>query len=307
MASPPQQHAVLVTGATGKQGGGVFRALAALPSPPPIYASTRDPSSPAAQALLALHPAAHLVKGDLSSPAALVAALPAEVRAPGRWSIYVVTNPGAAEVADASALVDAAVAQGAAHVVLSSVARPSDDVDVDHWRSKVAIEAHLRSVAAAAKTRDREVTYTVLRPVFLLDNLSIPGFFGRFSATLWARLGEQPLKVVDPHSIGLVAAAALADPGSKLYRTNAELALCGDELTFEQADEIFRAKTGRPMERTSGWIVAVVLFLMRDFGRMARVLQTGGFSAEVGSPEAGVPMADFAAWVERSGFAKKDA
>ena len=312
MSPPATPHAVLVTGATGKQGGAVFRALAASPSPPTLYASTRNPSSPSARALLSVCPTAHLLKGDLSSPAALVAALPERVRRPGAWSVYVVTNPGASEVRDAAALIDAAIEQGAAHVVLSSVARPSDDVAVAHWRTKVAVEAHLRSAvaaaaASAAASGGRRVTYTVLRPVFLLDNLAIPGFFGRFSAALWARLGPEPLKVVDPASVGLAAAAALADPASRLYRTDAELELCGDELTFERADDIFREKTGGPMPRTSGWIVAVVLFLMRDFGRMARVLATGGFKADVGSPEAGVKMADFGAWVERSRFAKKDA
>jgi uncharacterized protein YbjT (DUF2867 family) len=309
MSLPETPHAVLVTGATGKQGGAVFRALAASPSRPTLYAATRNPSSPAAQALLSLCPTAHLLRGDLSSPAALVAALPEPARKPGAWSVYVVTNPGASEVRDAAALIDAAISHGAAHVVLSSVARPSDDVAVAHWRTKVAVEAHLRSAAAAAaaSSSGRAVTYTVLRPVFLLDNLAIPGFFGRFSAALWARLGPAPLKVVDPASVGLAAAAALADPASRLYRTDAELALCGDELTFERADGIFREKTGGPMPRTSGWIVAVVLFLMRDFGRMARVLATGGFKADVGSPEAGVEMADFGAWVERSRFAKKDA
>jgi uncharacterized protein YbjT (DUF2867 family) len=303
-------HTTLVTGATGKQGGAVFRAVAAhLASHPDsltLYAATRNPSSPSALALTALCPSARLIKGDLASPAALVDALPEQSRAPGQWSVYVVTNPGKTEVPDATALIDAAVRRGAAHIILSSVARPSDDVDVDHWRSKVAVEAHLRAACAAATTTTK-TTYTVLRPVFLLDNLAIAGFFGRFSATLWARLGARALKVVDPFDIGAVAAAALCDQESPLFHKNVELSLCGDELTFEQADEIFRGKVGAPMPQTSGWIVAVVLFLMRDFGRMARVLATQGFEAEVGSPEAGVKMSDFGTWVERSGFMKKDA
>jgi uncharacterized protein YbjT (DUF2867 family) len=301
-----QRHTILVTGATGKQGGGVFRALAALPPSTPItlYAATRTPASPSAQRLTTLAPAAHLLTGDLSAPAALVTSIPEADRKPGRWSIYIVTNPGASEVADAAALIDAAASHGAAHIVLSSVARPDDGVPVDHWRTKVAIEAHLRAACAGATP---QTTFTILRPVFLLDNLSIPGFFGRFSATMWARLGDTPLKVVDPASIGDVAAAALADEKSPLYRTNAEIALCGDELTFAQADAIFKEKTGGPMPQTSGWIVALILFLMRDFGRMAKVLGEGGFKAEAGSPEAGVKLASFGEWVERSPFAKKDA
>src|SRR5437667_8612141 len=63
---------VLVTGATGKQGGAVIDALlAAQPNPPfDIAAVTRDTSSNSAQAL-ASKPQVRLIQGNLNEPTAI--------------------------------------------------------------------------------------------------------------------------------------------------------------------------------------------------------------------------------------------
>lgn len=59
---------VLVSGATGKQGGALIRALLATRHAGPIYALTRDASSTAAKAL---PEAAVVVQGDLNAPDAI--------------------------------------------------------------------------------------------------------------------------------------------------------------------------------------------------------------------------------------------
>lgn len=297
-------HTIVVTGATGKQGSAVLQALVDHQSSSPkdltIYAVTRNPDSSTARALKAKSKDVRLLNGDLALPAELVHAIPKVANS--SWSTYILSNPGKREVAEAIGLIDEAIKAGVQHIVYSSVDRGLENggncpSPVQHWQSKHEIEAHLRAAAAASK---QAVTYTILRPVFLLDNLSIPGFGGKLSGTLWKEFVPRPVKVVDPYDIGAVAAKALLDTTSRMYRHNTEMSLCGDELTFEQADKIFRAKVGRPIPTTSRWLVSLVLFAARDFGRMVDVLATKGFGATVGAPEAGVKMSDFGTWVERS-------
>jgi uncharacterized protein YbjT (DUF2867 family) len=66
---------ILVTGATGKQGGACLNALLATPGAYELYALTRTESSPAAQALAAR--GVHIVEGNLDAPEAAFAKIPA--------------------------------------------------------------------------------------------------------------------------------------------------------------------------------------------------------------------------------------
>lgn len=63
--------AVLITGATGKQGGSLIRNLVARRSPLEILAVTRNAHSPSAQKLMKLSSNIKLVEGNLDDPAAL--------------------------------------------------------------------------------------------------------------------------------------------------------------------------------------------------------------------------------------------
>lgn len=60
---------VLITGATGKQGGSVIRSLVASRAPFEILAVTRNPQSASAQRLAKLSENIKLVEGDLNTPA----------------------------------------------------------------------------------------------------------------------------------------------------------------------------------------------------------------------------------------------
>lgn len=61
--------AVLITGATGKQGGSLIRSLIQRKAPFEILAVTRNPSSASAQKLANLSSSIKLVQGDLNKPA----------------------------------------------------------------------------------------------------------------------------------------------------------------------------------------------------------------------------------------------
>jgi uncharacterized protein YbjT (DUF2867 family) len=292
---------ILVTGATGKQGGGVTRALASLPSPPPIYAVTRNPASEGALKLKALSPSITLLKGDFAQPKGIVDALPASVQ-PGSWKLYLVGLSEGNEVPQTKAIIDAAIARGVKHIAYSSVHHSGGAYakKVAHWESKVVLEAYLKEKCG------NQVTWTIIQPVFLLDNLSLPGLFGTMSVLLWSDWFEArgPLQVVDPSDIGVVAARALAVPESKWFDVNSEVALCGDELTFAQADKIFKDKTGHGMEKANKFVSKLILLMARDFGRMVTAVSKEGFGATVSDKEVQgeFKLSSFEDWVSRSRF-----
>lgn len=80
-------RAVLVTGATGKQGGAVVKSLLQAKADFTIIAVTRNPSSPAAQKLKALAPNISLVRGDLSDAEAIFTNAKEVANGP-IWGVY---------------------------------------------------------------------------------------------------------------------------------------------------------------------------------------------------------------------------
>ncbi len=107
---------VLVTGATGKQGGGVARAL--LSHGRRVRILTRNPDSAAARALVAL--GAETSKGDMGSPDSLHAAMRSVT---GVFSMQPIDGAfDGTEQRFASALIEAAVKARVRHFVHTSVA-----------------------------------------------------------------------------------------------------------------------------------------------------------------------------------------
>lgn len=62
-------NAILITGATGKQGGSLIRSFISRNAPFEVLAVTRDPTSASAQKLKNLSASIKLVQGDLGKPA----------------------------------------------------------------------------------------------------------------------------------------------------------------------------------------------------------------------------------------------
>jgi uncharacterized protein YbjT (DUF2867 family) len=295
--------AVLILGATGKQGGGVLRALLAHPGFSPnkytIYAATRDPTSASAKRLAALSPSITLVAGDLRNPVATFATLPTKP-----WAVFVVTYPGKTETSDGIGTIDAAVAAGASHVVFSSVDRGQGNppTQVPHFITKHNIEVHLKTFAAESDSA--KLSYTIIRPPFFLDNLE-PGFMGKAMASLWKNKVKGPLAVIDTADIGKFGAAALLEPDSPVYH-NAELNIAGDKLTFEKASEIFRRKTGHDIPMTFGLVPSLLLFMVDDMQKMVDFFNDPGFIATPEESNQLYHMTNFEDWVGRSRHLKRE-
>ncbi|MGQ0840964.1 NmrA/HSCARG family protein [Actinokineospora sp.] len=220
---------ILVTGATGQQGGATARALLARGRR--VRALVRDPLAPAAQELAMA--GAALVRGDFDDRHSLRAAM-AGVR--GVFSVQNFMSPAGlgGEVRQGRAVAEAAAATGVQHVVYSSVGGADRHSGVPHFDSKRAVE---RTLAAL------RVPTTVLRPTFFMDNFAAHGPAVE-DGELVVRLALKPdtrVQLIATADIGECAALAFEDPDRYVGQA---IELAGDELTADGIAAAFAAVSG---------------------------------------------------------------
>ncbi|WP_328631004.1 NmrA/HSCARG family protein [Streptomyces sp. NBC_00356] len=281
-ANSPLAHArahapVLVTGATGRQGGATARAL--LSEGVPVRALVRDPGADRARAVAAL--GAQLVTGDLLDRASVTRAAEG-ARAVFSVQMPVFTAEGADfdnELAQATNLVEGARAAGVEQFVHTSVAGAGQHTEVPGWA-----EGHWDFMAPALDTKAaiqdlvRKAGFprwTLLKPGFFMDNL-LPSMAYLFPNGIEGGLitlikPDTRLSLTAVADIGTAAAAALADPDrfhevelelASEYRSMAEIAevlsrvlgrrITAPDLTLEQA----LAAGMPPMGASGAWMNA---------------------------------------------------
>ncbi|OAL40013.1 hypothetical protein AYO20_00926 [Fonsecaea nubica] len=298
---------ILVTGATGKQGGAVVKAL--LANPPPfdyeILAITRKTTSNAAKAL-ASKPKVTLIEGDLDDCTSIFA------KAGGVgavWGVFCVTLPNfkskveGKETQQGNDMVDAAIAHSVKHFVYTSVDRGGPDkseVDatyVPHFVSKYKVEKHLKE-----KVRGTDMTYTILRPTAFMDNLT-PNLPGRIFAATWHTMGDKRLQLIAVRDIGVFAAKAFGAAETDEYK-NTAISLAGCDLTQAEADEIFWKVLGRPMPRSYDFVSHFLMYMVPEAGTMIRWFKEQGYGADLAQcRRLNENMLDFEAYLrEESGF-----
>src|SRR5438128_8184823 len=177
---------VLITGATGHQGGATLRHLAKRGGFK-LRALTRKPDGDAAKAVAAV--GAEVVAGDLDDAASLERALA------GAWGVFAVQNTWEAgverEEEQGKRIAEIARRQGVQHLVYSSVASAHRHTGIPHFDNKWRVEEKVRALGFPS--------YTVLRPVFFLVNLLLPSFLqgtqqGQVAAALAPAAVRQSLR-----------------------------------------------------------------------------------------------------------------
>ena len=161
---------ILVTGATGRQGGAVIRHM--LPNGWKLRALTRNPNGYTAKQLSGQ--GVEIVQGDLEDPASL------ERAARGVYGIYSVQDFWAVgfrrEVQQGKNLADIAKKTGVTHFVYSSVGGAERNTGIPPWETKWEIEKHIRQLGLPA---------TVFRPAGFMEiyhmlELEVGLLIGRF-------------------------------------------------------------------------------------------------------------------------------
>jgi len=291
---------ILVTGATGAQGGAVARALLARKRR--VRVLVRNPDSPAARALGAA--GAELLRGDMDDDQSLLAAMRG---VDGVFSVQVPDTQGNdSERRHGLALVQAARASGVAHFVHTSVTGTAQRTSFARWASgywsqkywndKWEVEEAVRQAGFPA--------WTVLRPAFLMDNFARPKSAWMFphlkqGEIATALLPQTRMQVIAADDVGAFAAAAFGD---RATFASQEIDLAAQALTMAEIARELTAATGRQ----------TVALSLTPNEALARGLNPGwvrsqewtnevGYRADIaGLARWGVPLTPFSSWVGRN-------
>jgi uncharacterized protein YbjT (DUF2867 family) len=260
----PNGSKVLVTGATGRQGGHLVGELHARGHS--IRALTRNPGSAAAKALAQL--GVTVFRGDFEEQASL------ENAARGVDAVFAMstpfgTNPDT-ETREGINLVRAAASVGVKHLVYSSVAGADRASGVPHFDSKFQVEKEIRRSG---------VPFTIVAPVFFMENFlaewMLPGIAkGSLSMALPATRRLQMIAVAD---IARFAALVIERRDPFLGQ---RIDIASDELTGTKAADTISKVSGHRVE-----YIALPLDSVRQYSedqaRMMEWFDRIGYDADI--------------------------
>jgi len=254
---------ILVTGATGKQGGAVLRRLRERRFT--VRALTRDPSKPAARELVGA--GTEVVGGDFNDQASLTRALE------GVYGVFSVQSRGEhsvdPEIRQGINLAETARRSNVRYFVYSSVASADQKTGIPFFDSKARIEEHVRSTG---------LRYTILRPAFFMENwLGMRAMIEQ--GTLALPLSpDTRLQMIAVEDIGSFTALAFEHPGHWEGRA---VDIAGEELSMTGLAEAFTRMTGREVRyRQVPWN-EFELQAGRDYMTMYRWLEEKGFHIDI--------------------------
>ncbi|WP_106400255.1 NmrA family NAD(P)-binding protein [Actinocorallia populi] len=294
---------VLVTGATGRQGGATARAL--LAGGVPVRALVRDPAADRARAVEAL--GAELVTGDLHDRDSVIRAAEG-VRAVFSVQMAAVTEEGfdfAGEVVQGINLIEGAKAAGVPQFVQTSATGAGQHTATPGWAEGrwASVEP---SMTAKSEIQDRLraagfAHWTLLKPGFFMENfLPSMGFlFPRgIEGGLVSVLNPQTrLSLVAVDDIGRAAAAAVAAP-ERFDRV--ELELASDHLSMAEIAEILSRVLGTPLSAPDMTEEEALAAGMPAMGASHEWLNVAG---QPGRPRyaraLGIPLTGFEEWARQ--------
>ena len=229
---------ILVTGATGKAGREVVRALRSRNLP--------------------VRAAVHTPEGARAILGAELPLVPLDFRDPGTWDeavagcsgVFLVRPPPIANVRETlNPFVHRAREAGAEHMVFLSVAGAGKNSFIPHHK----VEAHLRAGSAP---------YTLLRPGFFAQNLQ-DAYLQDICADdrLYAPAGDGRAAFIDLHDVAEVAAEAFADP--KAHDAKAYTLTGPEALGFSEVAGLLSEALARPIRYVPASIPGYLRHLRR--------------------------------------------
>ena len=255
------EKTILITGATGKQGGATLRHLAKRGGFK-LRAMTRKPDGDAAKALSAL--------------GAEVDAASLERAVAGAWGAFAVQNTWEAgvegEEEQGKRLAKIARDKGVQHYVYTSVGSANRRTGIPHFENKVRVEETVKQLGFPS--------HVILRPVFFMENLPSPWFLNGDKLTT-ALKPETKLQMVAVDDIGKFSAAAFVEADKF---KGAEIEYAGDAVTMAEAAAAVSELTGKTV--TYQQIpIAAVRANSEDFALMLEWFDAVGYGADIPSLE----------------------
>jgi uncharacterized protein YbjT (DUF2867 family) len=276
---------ILVTGATGQQGGALANEL--LNVGHTVRAMTRNTESEKARSLAAR--GAQVVSGNLDDPDSLRSALD------GAWGVFGVQNTWEAgvegEEEQGKRLVAIAKEVGVQHFVYASVGSAHENTGIPHFDNKYRVEETLRASGIPS--------YAILRPVFFMENLASPWFKpGIDEGTLAA--GIRP-----DTSLQMIAVSDIGRFAIQLFERHAEfngraVDVAGSSHTMPEVAALLSSLSGRtishyqvPIDEIRQW--------SEDFALMLEWFDAVGYSVDVDALESefGFRPIGFQAWARQ--------
>jgi uncharacterized protein YbjT (DUF2867 family) len=280
---------VLVSGATGQQGGAVARELLARGYR--VRAMTRKPQSDPALSLAGL--GAELVQGDLDDEASVARALA------GAWGAFAVQNTWEAgvekEEVQGKSFAKAARKAGVQHFVYSSVASAHRKTGIPHFDNKARVEETVRSLDFPS--------HVIIRAVFFMENFLgswfKPAIVG--GKLMVAMKPQTALQMIAVEDIGKYARWAF-DNHQKLNGRAIDIA--GDARTMPDTARIIGQAAGRTVEFVQVPIEEVRKASM-DFALMLEWFDRVGYDVDIPatSKESGIAPTTFPEWARRVSWA----
>ncbi|MBL4582974.1 MAG: NmrA/HSCARG family protein [Gammaproteobacteria bacterium] len=236
---------ILVTGATGKQGGAVARHLLQNGFDVRVLVRTLDKPEVLALQKLGAEPA----QGDFDDIASLEKAMDGM---DGVFSVqnFMAKNVGYdGEIRQGLNVANAAKKSNVSHFIQASIADADKAPGVRHFESKWKIEKHIDSIGLAR---------TFLGAVFFMENFTDPQYgamtFPLLSGVLKPQTKFHMLCVDD---IGAIAAVVFANPdrfkGEKIN-------MAGDLMTIVEMKSAFRSEVGKKPKwfKLPSWLVGIM-------------------------------------------------
>jgi uncharacterized protein YbjT (DUF2867 family) len=275
------EKTILVTGATGKQGGSTVAHLAKRGGFK-LRAMTRKPDSGAAKALAKA--GVEVVQGDLDDEASLARAVA------GAWGVFAVQNTWEAgvekEEEQGKRLARVARDKGVQHFVYTSVGSAHKHTGIPHFENKFRVEQTIKGLKFAS--------HVIIRPVFFMENLLSPWFLNGDKLTSTLKPTTK-LQMIASDDIGKFTSDAFvrADKWKGL-----ELDIAGDAVTMPEAAAAVSTAVGRTVTYQPIPIEAVRQN-SDDFAKMLEWFEAVGYSADIASlePKWGIRPLTFAEWI----------
>lgn len=290
---------ILVTGATGAQGGATAREL--LAHGHRVRILTRNPDNPVAQALA--RRGAEVMRGDFDDRASVEAAMRG---ANGVFSVQVVAAPGTDnERRQGFLLIEAARKAGVRQFVHTSVSAAGSHTQFPrwgtgywfekYWTDKWEIEEAVRGAGFPS--------WTVLKPAFMMENFASPKAQYMFPHLRQGEIATAlnagtRMQLVAADDVGVFARAAFENP-ARLHGQNIDLA--AEALTMGEVAEVL----GRVLGKTVSAIAltpeqAIARGLFPGWVRSQEWSNEVSYKADIPNlPRYGIPLTSFAEWVER--------
>jgi uncharacterized protein YbjT (DUF2867 family) len=253
---------IVVTGATGLQGGAVTRHL--LRDGWHVRALTRNAASKPAQALAALD--VEVVQGDMGEAASLRPIFA------GAYGVYSVQNPfisgPEAEVRQGKTVAEVAKDSGVQHLVYGSAGIGRKGSGIPSWETKLQIEDHMHALS---------LPLTILRPMAFMELMTEKKFFPAIAAWhVMPRLmgASRPVGWLCVDDLGTIIAQVFATPDRFVGK---DLALASDVQSLSECRALYRDVMGRPPSQFPMpiWLFQRFGFVGRDLTTMWRWLRTG--------------------------------